>query len=123
MIRDILIVGSGSALGGIFRFLTGKLVMQLFQSPFPLGSFLVNISGSFLIGLAYAMFGKSGNMSPATLLFLTTGVLGGFTTFSAFSYENILLMRNGHYLLSISYIFGSILLGLLATLTGYSVAK
>jgi CrcB protein len=123
MIRDILIVGSGSAVGGIFRFLMGKLVMHLFQPPFPLGTFLVNITGSFLIGLAYASFGKTGNLSPAALLFLATGVLGGFTTFSAFSYENMLLMKNGHYFLSASYIFASILLGLLATFAGYSVAK
>jgi CrcB protein len=97
--------------------------MQIFPYPFPLGTFLINISGSFLIGLIYAMFGKTGNMSSATLLFLATGICGGFTTFSAFSYENILLMRNGHYLLSVIYISGSVLLGLLAALTGYSVAK
>ena len=123
MIKEILIVGVGSAVGGIFRFLTGKLVMQLFQHPFPLATFIINIAGSFLIGTVYAMFGKSGNMGPTTLLFLATGICGGFTTFSAFSYENILLMRNGHYLLSITYISGSVLLGLLATLLGYSVAK
>lgn len=123
MIRDLLIVGSGSAIGGICRFLLGKLVMQFFPYPFPLATFLINISGSFLIGMSFAMFGKSGHMSPSALLFLTTGICGGFTTFSAFSYENILLMRNGHNLLAIIYIVGSVLLGVLAALTGYSITK
>ncbi len=116
-------VGSGSAIGGIMRFLIGKGLMQFFQYPFPLGTFLVNITGSFLIGLIYASYGKTGNLSPATLLFLATGICGGFTTFSAFSYENILLMRNGQYLLSIIYITGSVFLGLLATLLGYTIGK
>jgi CrcB protein len=123
MIKDILIVGSGSALGGIARFLIGKLVMTFFPYSFPMATFLINIAGSFLIGLAYAMSGKSGSMSPASLIFLATGFLGGFTTFSSFSYENMLLMRNGQYFLALTYIFGTILLGLLATFTGYAIAK
>jgi CrcB protein len=88
-----------------------------------MATFMINIAGSFLIGLVYAMSGKSGSMSPAFLIFLATGFLGGFTTFSSFSYENMLLMRNGQYLLALTYIFGTILLGLLATFTGYAIAK
>ncbi len=123
MIKDILIVGSGSAIGGITRFLIRKLVMTFFPYPFPMATFLINIAGSFLIGLVYAISGKSGSMSPAALIFLATGFLGGFTTFSSFSYENMLLMRNGQYLLALTYILGTILLGLLATFTGYAIAK
>lgn len=123
MIKDILLVGAGSAIGGILRLLIGKTIMQFFQYPFPLGTFIVNITGSFLIGLLYAIYGKSGNLSPSTLLFLATGVCGGFTTFSAFSYENLLLMRSGNYMMALVYIAGSIIIGLLAVFAGYAIGK
>jgi fluoride exporter len=123
MIRDILLVGAGSALGGILRLLIGKSIMQFFQYPFPLGTFIINITGSFLIGLLYALYGKSGNLSPAALLFLATGVCGGFTTFSAFSYENLLLLRSGNYMMALVYIAGSIVIGLLAVFAGYAIGK
>jgi fluoride exporter len=123
MIRDILLVGAGSALGGILRLLIGKTIMQFFQYPFPLGTFLVNITGSFLIGLLYALYGRSGNLSPAALLFLATGVCGGFTTFSAFSYENLLLLRSGNYMMALVYIAGSVVIGLLAVFAGYAIGK
>jgi CrcB protein len=123
MIKDILLVGAGSAIGGILRLLVGKGIMQFFQYPFPLGTFLVNISGSFVIGLLYALFGKSGNLSPSALLFMATGVCGGFTTFSAFSYENLLLMKNGNYIMAGLYIASSLILGLLAVFAGYAVGK
>jgi CrcB protein len=123
MIRDILLVGAGSAIGGILRLLIGKSIMQFFQYPFPLGTFIVNITGSFLIGLLYALYGKLGNLSPAALLFLATGVCGGFTTFSAFSYENLLLLRSGNYMMALVYIAGSIVIGLLAVFAGYAIGK
>jgi CrcB protein len=123
MIRDILLVGAGSAIGGILRLLIGKTIMQFFQYPFPLGTFIVNISGSFLIGLLYALYGKSGNLSPAALLFLATGVCGGFTTFSAFSYENLILLKSGNFLMALVYIAGSIVIGLLAVFAGYAIGK
>jgi fluoride exporter len=123
MIKDILLVGAGSAIGGIVRLLIGKSIMQVFQYPFPLGTFIINISGSFLIGILYALYGKSGNLSPSALLFLATGVCGGFTTFSAFSYENLLLLRSGNYMMAMVYITGSIIIGLLAVFAGYAIGK
>ncbi|HEX5667772.1 MAG TPA: fluoride efflux transporter CrcB [Chitinophagaceae bacterium] len=123
MIKDILLVGAGSAIGGIVRLLIGKSIMQVFPYPFPLGTFIINISGSFLIGLLYALYGRSGNLSPSALLFLATGVCGGFTTFSAFSYENLLLLRSGHYMMAMVYITGSIIIGLLAVFAGYAIGK
>jgi CrcB protein len=123
MIREILLVGAGSAIGGILRLLAGKAAMQFFQNPFPIATFAVNISGSFLIGLLYALYGKTGNISPSVLLFLTTGLCGGFTTFSSFTYENLLLLRSGQYLMAVVYIGGSLILGLLAVFTGYAIGK
>ncbi len=120
MLKNLLLVGFGGGLGSMLRYGTGLLIHT---KLFPYATLAVNITGSFLIGLIYASYGKTGNLSPATLLFLATGICGGFTTFSAFSYENILLMRNGQYLLSIIYITGSVFLGLLATLLGYTIGK
>lgn len=123
MIKDILLVGAGSAIGGILRLLAGRAVMLFSQSAFPLGTFAVNISGSFIIGFLYSQFGKTGNLSPAALLFLATGVCGGFTTFSSFSYENLLLLKSGNYMLAGVYILSSIVLGLAAVFAGYWLAK
>ena len=123
MIRDILLVGAGSAIGGILRLLAGKAFMQFFQYPFPIATFAVNISGSFLIGLLYALYGKTGSLSPSVLLFLTTGLCGGFTTFSSFTYENLLLMKSGQYMMAAAFIVGSLVLGIIAVFAGYAVGK
>jgi fluoride exporter len=123
MIREILLVGAGSAIGGILRLLAGKAFMQYFQYPFPIATFLVNISGSFFIGLFYALYGKTGGLSPSVLLFLTTGLCGGFTTFSSFTYENLLLLKSGHYMMAAFYIGGSLVLGMIAVIAGYAVGK
>jgi len=123
MIKDILIVGSGSALGGIARFLIGKLVMTFFPYSFPMATFLINIAGSFLIGLAYAMSGKSGSMSPASLIFLATGFLGGFTTFSSFGLETMQLIQSKAYLAAFSYVTLSNVIGIVMVLAAYQIAS
>ena len=123
MIREILLVGAGSAIGGILRLIAGKACMQFFAYPFPIATFVVNISGSFLIGLLYALYGKTGNFTPSQLLFLTTGLCGGFTTFSSFTYENMLLLKSGQYAIAFAYIGGSLILGMLAVFAGYALGK
>jgi CrcB protein len=123
MIRDLLLVGTGSAIGGILRLLAGKAFMQVFTFPFPMATFVVNVSGSFLIGLLYAIFGKTASLSPSALLFLTTGLCGGFTTFSSFSYENLLLLKSGQYMMAAVYILGSLVVGMIAVFAGYAFGK
>ncbi len=123
MIRDILLVGAGSALGGIARFLVNRGVATFFSYPFPLATFIVNIAGSFLIGYLYAHSIKHEWLTSSALLFLVTGICGGFTTFSAFSYENIMLIRNGHAPLSVLYILFSIVIGIGAALIGFWAGK
>ncbi len=121
--RDILLVGAGSALGGIARFLVNRGVMHFFTYPFPLATFLVNISGSFLIAFLYSSSVKHGWLSAPVLLFLVTGICGGYTTYSAFSYENIMLIRNGHAITSVVYIMASLVLGIGAALLGFWAGK
>ena len=123
MIRDILLVGAGSAIGGMARFLVNRGVTFVFSYPFPLATFLVNISGSFLIGYLYSASLKHEWLTTPALLFLVTGICGGFTTFSAFSYENIMLIRNGQAPLSMVYIMASLVMGIGAALLGFWAGK
>lgn len=120
--KEILYVGAGSAAGGLLRYYTGKLLTLISPYPFPLGTFVINILGSLLIGYVYGMASK-GTTHPGLFLILTTGFCGGFTTFSAFSMENILLLKNGQYMTAGLYITASVVLGLLACLAGYQLGK
>jgi len=123
MIKEILLVGAGSAIGGIARFLVHRGVAQIINYPFPLATFLVNFSGSFLIGYLYSASLKQEWLSGSLLLFLATGICGGYTTFSAFSYENIMLIKNGQAPLSLFYILSSVLLGIGAAALGFWAGK
>jgi len=123
MIRDIIFVGAGSALGGMVRFLVNRGVTFFFSYPFPLATFIVNISGSFLIGYLYSAALKNEWLTTPALLFLVTGICGGYTTFSAFTYENLMLIRNGQAPLSMIYILASVVLGIGAALLGFWAGK
>jgi CrcB protein len=118
----ILTIGTGSFIGGVFRYLLSLLIQSKTVSQFPLHTLIVNIIGCFLIGIVFGIFNKR-QISYEWLLFLTTGVLSGFTTFSAFSNETIILFREGHISYALLYILSSVLLGLLATYIGYLIVK
>ncbi len=118
----LLVVGLGSFIGGVLRYLLSVVIQAKTMSIFPWGTLLVNIAGCFCIGLLFGIANKAG-LSTEWKLFLATGVLGGFTTFSAFSLETIQLFRHEHYLPAITYITASIVLGLLTTLTGLAAVK
>jgi CrcB protein len=113
--KNLLIVGLGGGLGSVARFLCQKYVYSIYPHPFPLGTFLVNISGCFLIGLFYILAEKNQLGSPEWRLFLTTGLCGGFTTFSTLALEGMVLMKTGQFLTFFLYLAGSIIFGLLAT--------
>jgi fluoride exporter len=123
MWQHILIVGVGGALGSIARFLISKMVYDFRPHIFPFGTLLVNLSGCFLIGLFYAIATKSNFLSGNVRLFLTTGLCGGFTTFSAFAHENIVLLKLGFYAHSIIYTLASVILGIAATWIGIFLLK
>ena len=116
----ILIVGTGSFIGGIFRYLLSLLIQAKITTPFPFPTLTVNIIGCFLIGIVFGIFDK-GQMSTEWKLFLATGVIGGFTTFSAFSLETFALLKEGHTVYALLYISASVILGLLATWIAYFV--
>lgn len=117
MIKDFLIVGTGGAIGSMLRY-GGNLLYS--SKTFPVTTFLINITGSLIIGM---VMGYCLKQESAThwKLFLVTGICGGFTTFSAFSFENVLLLQNGKILLSLLYIAGSVIIGISATWLGYKI--
>lgn len=123
MIKILIAIGSGSFLGGIARYLTSRWIQTSIFSSFPYGTFFVNVAGSFLIGLFFGLFEKSILQNNELRLFLTVGFCGGFTTFSTFTNENLLLLKDGNFYYVFLYIGLSILFGLLANFLGYILIK
>jgi fluoride exporter len=120
--KTALLVGLGSFIGGSGRYLVSKILQQNIVNSFPYGTLTVNVVGCFLIGVVYGWSSKN-PLDATWQLFLTTGILGGFTTFSAFSMEAINLMKSGNLYGAILYIFLSVLVGLMATAIGYWIAR
>lgn len=121
--KAILLVGLGGGAGSIFRYLCQKWVYYFYPHPFPWGTLLVNLTGCFLIGVFYSASEKSGLFTPEWRLLLTTGFCGGFTTFSAFAFENLTLLKNGDITYFILYTLTSLLLGIAAVLAGGILIK
>ena len=117
-----LAIGTGSFIGGVCRYLLSLLIQAKTATQFPLGTLTVNMIGCFFIGIVFGFFDK-GLVSQEWRLFLATGVLGGFTTFSAFSFETFALFRDGHAGYALLYILASLLLGLLATYVAYLLIR
>jgi fluoride exporter len=120
--KIILAIGLGSSIGGMLRYVLAESIQQKQQSTLPFGTFTINVIGCFLIGIVFGIFDR-GNLSQEWRLFLATGLLGGFTTFSAFSMESVNLLRDGQYWSVIIYVAGSVIIGLLATFAGISITK
>jgi CrcB protein len=118
MLKNLLLVGLGGSIGSIARYAVSLLIRS---KSFPYATLSVNVIGSFIIGVVFAMSIKEAGLSNNWRLFLATGICGGFTTFSAFSLENMELLQNGKIGMALSYIIFSILLGIIATFLGYQL--
>lgn len=116
--KAFIIVAMGSGLGGALRYGMQLVIQRINPSVFPLGTLLVNITGCLLIGIFFSLAEKSHVISPEMKLLLITGFCGGFTTFSAFSIDNISLFNSGYLLQFFLYMAGSVLIGIAATLLG-----
>jgi len=115
----------GGGVGSLCRYLLSSWISGKIISAFPYGTFLVNISGCLLIGF-FVFYFTEARFGPDSLtwrLLLVTGLCGGYTTFSSFSYENVLLIENGKVFIFLAYTFASLFLGFLATYTGIMIAR
>lgn len=115
-----LLVGLGGFLGTVARYLSSVLVNTYFPAP-GLATLVVNILGSFIIGWAYGSGSEKFDVQTWNLM--TIGVLGGFTTFSAFSAETLYFMKDGRWPLAVGYVMAMVILGLFATYLGFHYAK
>lgn len=120
--KILIFIGTGSFFGGILRYLISDNVQSKYLTAFPLGTMFVNILGCFLIGLVFGLSDRF-NFSQEVRLFIATGFLGGFTTFSAFSNETVNLLRTGQLEYAFLNIGLSVFFGLIATFLGISITK
>ena len=117
----ILLVGLGSAVGGICRYLLTELLSRQELKLLPWGTFAVNILGCLIIGIVFGLIDRGMSISPTMKVFLTVGFCGGFTTFSTFINENFMMLGTGQALSSIAYTVLSFAIGLLAVWAGHSL--
>lgn len=113
-------VALGGGLGAVARYgLSGWLLHHNAQQKFPWPTFAVNLSGCLIAGLLFALAAKQDFLSPNQRLFLFTGVLGGFTTFSAFGLETVHLLKRGELVTAVAYVLASVLGGVAAIVLAY----
>jgi CrcB protein len=119
---NVLLVAVGGAIGTVLRYLAGVWIMTHLGPGFPWGTFFVNVSGSFLIGV-FLVLTEGGVLPAETRLFLAVGVLGGYTTFSTFSYETLQLLASGGLGPALLNALGQLLAGFIAVYLGVILAR
>ena len=123
MLKTILYIALGGAIGSVLRYLTSVLVSKYWSNAFPLATLVTNIIGCFLIGFLIGELQKNNLVNSNLKWFLITGFCGGFTTFSAFGYENMSLFQSNNSLLAFGYIALSVVLGIVAVWLGVFVSR
>jgi CrcB protein len=121
--NQILLVAIGGALGSVGRYLTGQFTLRAFGPGFPWGTLTVNLLGSLAIGFMVELIARKFNASHELRLFIVTGFLGGFTTFSAFSLDVTLLVDHKQMLLALIYIAATVLVSLFAVFGGLALGR
>ena len=121
MIQTALYVALGGAIGSALRYLAGLGILRFHAGGFPINTLCVNVVGSFLIGIIFVLVTHK-NL-PIGQLFFVTGILGGFTTFSAFSLETLTLIERGEMMHAAVYVLLSVFLSLLAVALGLFIAR
>lgn len=114
----LLLVALGGGIGSVARYLVGGWFADRFGPAFPYGTFVINVTGSFIIGFFLAFAQERISLSPYWRLFFAVGFVGGYTTFSTFEYESVRLLQDGEMLLGALYLLGSVLTGGLAAIGG-----
>ncbi|MFN7102559.1 MAG: fluoride efflux transporter CrcB [Pseudorhizobium sp.] len=120
---NILLVAIGGATGSVLRYLIGHWSLRQFGPGFPWGTLIVNIVGSFAIGILVEFIARRLNAPAEMRLLLVTGFLGGFTTFSAFSLDALVLFERGAVATAGAYVLGSVMLSLAAVVAGLALGR
>ncbi|MDF1575587.1 MAG: fluoride efflux transporter CrcB [Bacteroidales bacterium] len=123
MLKQLLLIGTGGFIGSVARYLVSRLNTRIDWLSIPLGTLTVNVAGSFLIGFLIGISEKSPILTVEWRMFLMVGLCGGFTTFSSFTGENLVLLKNGQILPMLLYTGLSIFLGFAAVYLGYISTK
>ena len=118
-----LLIALGGALGSALRHLTNQAALRLFGAQFPFGTFTVNLLGSLLMGLLVELVARRFDASTELRLFIATGVLGGYTTFSAFSLDTVALFERGEIGLAALYVVATVALGLIGLAGGLYLGR
>lgn len=122
--KELLLVAAGGAVGSLARYkLSGLILHHSIDWRFPAGTFVVNVAGCLVIGILAGLAAQADYFSPAVRLLLFTGLLGGFTTFSAFGFETIYLLKRGEVLVAAAYVLASVAVGLLAVWVGMAMGS
>lgn len=118
-----LVVMLGGGLGAVSRFIVGSAITKLYSATFPMGTFVINVTGSFVIGLLMTLFLNRPGIHMNWRLFLVTGFLGGYTTFSSFEWEALAALRSGAEGVGSLYLGASVLVGLIGVWSGLLLAN
>jgi CrcB protein len=119
---NLLAIAFGGALGSVARYLLSTFVLRVSGPVFPLGTFVVNVIGCLVFGALAGAATQRLSLAPEVRLFLFTGILGGFTTFSSYAFESFVLIRDGQFLAASLNIAGQIVIGLVTLAAGYYAA-
>ena len=119
---NILLVALGGAIGATCRYVISNIVDKSIKGTFPISTFIINMLGCLLMGIFYGLSLKM-NISENYRAIIVSGILGAFTTFSTFSMEGFTMLKNGEYLLMLSYILVSIIVGLVLVFIGMKVVN
>lgn len=119
---ECIVVGAGGFMGAVCRYLIGLIPLKE-GCVFPIKTLIINIVGSFMIGIVAALAMKTDFLNPRTVLFLKVGICGGFTTFSSFALETTDLMKGGKMYLAAAYTVLSVMLGAVAVFAGQSIVR
>jgi CrcB protein len=122
-VRIFWSVAIGAAIGGVSRYYLAGLIQQRSGADFPVGTLVINVTGSFVLGFVIRYALQSDAFSPEMRALLTTGFCGGYTTFSAFSYETMAMLNDGKYGRATAYVGTSVALAVVATFFGFAAAS
>ena len=122
IIKNTVLIGCGSFLGGAARYLV-SISMKTVGKGFPWGTLVVNLVGCLVIGLLWGFFSKNSSESSSWALFMTVGICGGFTTFSTFSKEALMMLQAGNFMSLLLYIAISVIAGIALVAAGYYLVR